>query len=122
MGGIMRLTKEVKRDIKKWVKALRSGKYKQAQMRLQNNKSYCCLGVACDLFIPQSKKQLNDKGELIGGMPDAQKNAPAWLKDIETDFKIRKSLSLSGLNDDGKRFKTIANLIEKVYLTPKKKK
>ena len=34
---------------KKWVKALRSGKYKQGRCRLYNPEtdSYCCLGVAC---------------------------------------------------------------------------
>lgn len=35
-----------------WVKALRSGKYKQGTGRLRGeDKSYCCLGVACDLYI-----------------------------------------------------------------------
>ena len=32
----------------KWIKALRSGKYKQGRLRLYNPKedTYCCLGVA----------------------------------------------------------------------------
>lgn len=38
-----------------WVKALRSGKYKQGQTRLRVKKGindyYCCLGVACDLYM-----------------------------------------------------------------------
>lgn len=35
----------------KWVKALRSGKYKQGRKALRNivNDSYCCLGVLCDI-------------------------------------------------------------------------
>lgn len=35
----------------KWVKALRSGKYKQGRGMLRNNDNeFCCLGVLCDLF------------------------------------------------------------------------
>jgi hypothetical protein len=36
------------RDAKaKWLKALRSGKYKQARGTLFNGDGYCCLGVLC---------------------------------------------------------------------------
>ena len=31
----------------KWVKALRSGEYKQAFLSLRSGQSYCCLGVLC---------------------------------------------------------------------------
>lgn len=31
----------------KWLKALRSRKYKQTHMALHNSDGYCCLGVAC---------------------------------------------------------------------------
>lgn len=36
----------------KWVKALRSGDYKQGTYRLHNKKdnTYCCLGVLCDVL------------------------------------------------------------------------
>jgi hypothetical protein len=35
---------------KKWVEALRSGKYKQGQQRLRTTDDcYCCLGVLCDV-------------------------------------------------------------------------
>ena len=33
-----------------WVKALRSGEYKQTRGQLRNEDRYCCLGVACDLY------------------------------------------------------------------------
>ena len=32
-----------------WIKALRSGKYKQTRHRLKKAGKYCCLGVLCDL-------------------------------------------------------------------------
>lgn len=38
-------------NIKLWVEALRSGKYKQAQKALANEDGHCCLGVACDTFL-----------------------------------------------------------------------
>ena len=44
------VTKVQKQRIKRFVKALRSGKYKQTTGKLQNANSYCCLGVACDLY------------------------------------------------------------------------
>lgn len=31
----------------KWIKALRSGRYKQADQELKNADGYCCLGVLC---------------------------------------------------------------------------
>lgn len=35
---------------KKWVKALRSGEYKQGQFQLRpSTENFCCLGVLCDL-------------------------------------------------------------------------
>lgn len=33
----------------KWVKALRSGKYKQTKGYLKDSKGYCCLGVLCEI-------------------------------------------------------------------------
>lgn len=39
---------------KKWIEALRSGKYEQGKDRLRVGNRFCCLGVAVDLF--DSKK------------------------------------------------------------------
>lgn len=49
------------RVMKKWTKALRSGKYKQGYAALcvedsKGNKSFCCLGVLCDLYNKEMKK------------------------------------------------------------------
>ena len=38
---------------KKWVEALRSGKYKQSRQFLHSEEGYCCLGVACDIFAKE---------------------------------------------------------------------
>lgn len=38
----------------KWIRALRSGKYKQGRGRLRTQKSsMCCLGVLCDITDPK---------------------------------------------------------------------
>lgn len=52
----MKLTKKDRKEIKTWTKALRSGKYKQTTKKLQDNKGYCCLGVACELFTKEDYK------------------------------------------------------------------
>ena len=36
-----------KRIKAKWLKALRSGRYKQGHNRLYEDREYCCLGVLC---------------------------------------------------------------------------
>lgn len=62
-GVEVKLRPEVK---KKWLKALRSGKYKQTGNQLveinDDNKpvAFCCLGVLCDVHR-QSRRQKGDK-------------------------------------------------------------
>lgn len=38
--------------IRRWIRALRSGKYPQAMGYLRTEAGYCCLGVECDLVNP----------------------------------------------------------------------
>jgi hypothetical protein len=47
-----------KEFLEKWLKALRSGEYKQGEDLLYNPKeqSYCCLGVACVIDTPDIDK------------------------------------------------------------------
>ena len=42
-------------NAQKWVDALRSGKYTQGQNRLRSDDGkFCCLGVACDLYVQEN--------------------------------------------------------------------
>ena len=41
--------------IRAWIKALRSGKYKQGVGELHNDGRFCCLGVLCDLYRKSTK-------------------------------------------------------------------
>lgn len=115
-------------NAKKWVAALRSGKYKQTQNRLASVDSatgevtgYCCLGVACEL----AKAAGVDIPTYVGGggrslfYGNEETTLPSsvqrWLgvDDDEVDLKYAgKDTSLAGLNDGGKSFKQIARIIE----------
>lgn len=48
------------------IEALRSGKYKQCYGYLRTDDGFCCLGVACDVFIKKTKKgRWKDKHKAI---------------------------------------------------------
>ncbi len=120
-----KITDHLKAQVRIWVKALRSGEYDQTQEHLQDAHGYCCLGVACKIFIPKVKLEMADD-YMDGGDPTDQKHAPAWLKKIDSDFIARTGMSLMALNDDGVdtdengkeplTFDEIADLLEAVYL------
>jgi hypothetical protein len=120
------MNQEIKRQ---WVEALRSGKFTQGRRLLcrintdDGSKTHCCLGVLCDILkIPSS---VDDSD------PDALQYGPE--KDISILPKIAVQLAglsnpnprvfvtpygttyetnLASLNDSGKTFLEIADLIE----------
>lgn len=109
--------KPSKSNILKWTQALRSGKYYQTRLKLQTPAGYCCLGVACDVFIPKSKQNINSDGLLHGSIPASQYHSPTWLLDINVEFEFSTGLQLSQLNDVGVfSFDEIADLLELVYI------
>jgi len=106
------------KKIQQWTIALRSGAYPQTRGKLQDDDGYCCLGVACDVFIPREKLRINLENDfIIGTMPTNQPNAPIWLKRISESFNYITELELYELNDDHKfTFDEIADLLELVYI------
>ena len=119
--GIM-ISKLKKKRMKLLVEALRSGKYKQTGNCLRDEKSYCCLGVACDIYRKETGKgrwrSLGSPRELksfqgsTGYLPD---KVMEWF-----GFPIREgfesdNVSLARRNDAGHSFQSIADLIEKHY-------
>jgi hypothetical protein len=135
MNGKIIRTKKVKAEIAKWVETLRSGEFGQTQGALQKEDGFCCLGVACKVFIPAKKLILKDdeEGLMYGEMPNDQDHAPKWLKEIDSDFEDRIGFNLPSLNDyfvniyaenddqDDVRLKSltfneIADLIQLIYL------
>lgn len=104
----------------KWLEALRSGKYEQTSEVLMainednNNKSYCCLGVACE--IAGHSRLLKREGHV--GYPhmitsksgrNNLRNVPKELKDKDSELPN----IVANLNDEGKSFKQIALWIER---------
>lgn len=86
---------------KKWIAALRSGKYKQGIEQLYNRstRGYCCLGV---LGRCAGLRFDGDRGLLI----EEREIAIVGV----TDYQQRQ---LAGKNDGGQSFETIATWIEK---------
>ena len=112
----------------KWLKALRSGEYKQTKQCLKDEVGYCCLGVLCDLHSKSVKKKgFVFKGDKLGKF--LYDNCHGCLSDIvekwagidhnggcgEFHYKNGKLDNLANLNDKGKSFKQIANIIEKYF-------
>ncbi len=94
----------------KWCEALRSGKYKQGKASLHDKitNTFCCLGVLCDLgyAIPaKNGDQYIDLEENIYG------DIFSILKTNEGTY-IQGTSSLADLNDSGKTFNEIADIIE----------
>ena len=107
-----------KQNALKWTAALRSGKYQQSTKGfLQDETGYCCLGVACDVFIPKNKIEKDRNGMMIGAFTVNQPHCPDWLRGLNVDFNIKSGRSLSNLNNGlDFTFDEIADLIELVYV------
>lgn len=120
------MTKKEARKL--WVRALRSGKYKQARESLRNGDGYCCLGVACDLYMKHVSHRDAWKSPTLGyswykafGVDSVlPANVRKWLG-LETStgtlknsiyFNGIKTTKLSWCNDIGMDFDRIADLIE----------
>lgn len=124
----MKMNPEVK---EKWIEALRSGRYTQADGRLRTRLGYCCLGVLCDLY--------NHNGWVDGGedktdtlsrfkFQDADGNLsssylPAEVQDwsgvsmrgdLPTSESDELRTTLATMNDNGRSFEEIAQVIEEL--------
>lgn len=97
---------------RKWITALRSGKYKQGIGILRNGSYYCCLGVGCDIsklsewqktFLTTDRQTFRYVTS-VGMMPKEVADFYGLSKD-EQD-------KLISANDGGKTFDEIAAMIE----------
>ena len=117
----------------KWLEALRSEEYKQTRYTLRSpNDGFCCLGVLCDIYTKE-----------VGGSWawDEIQNPDAYSLEVEDQLatvelpdcvvewaglEVRSPevantfregevafSALASLNDDGKDFKFIADLIDR---------
>jgi hypothetical protein len=127
----------------KWVKALRSGKYKQGEAYLcqitNKGKKHCCLGVLTEMYQAEqkakkkkalptkvSKAYVDDSTAVVkyGSGECAAEELPlavrrwAGMEGRLGEFDVESGGyfgSLSHMNDGGCSFKKIANFIEKNY-------
>lgn len=103
----------------KWIAALRSGEYEQGRNFLREEGSYCCLGVLCELHAKETGNEWTI-GELYLGekyfLP-AEVQKWAGIDDRNPCFadKDGHASFLSDLNDAGRSFKWIANIIEENF-------
>jgi hypothetical protein len=113
---------------RKWVEALRSGRYKQGRGVLRSSDDeFCCLGVACDLFgeeewSPGVACDLFGKGEWSPrpvldcymyehkGVKNAVLPVPSVLDKV--GLSSRTAGYLAVMNDNGATFPEIADYIE----------
>lgn len=106
---------EQKEHRKQLVEALRSGEYKQGRWRLRNGDAFCCLGVACDISGVGEWEKLDNRQLTNYFYQTVDSYLP---NDVRLYFGF---ISASGryvdgalveLNDSGKSFSFIADVIE----------
>lgn len=77
----------------KWVKALRSGKYKQCTGYMETDKGYCCLGVLREVAKPRTAASYGvtflqtQNGEYIM-LPEYVQRGLASLNDKKVPFEV----------------------------------
>lgn len=107
------------KQAKKWVAALRSGKFSQGKFTLRNlEDEYCCLGVAGELYRYRfgfKWKKERAYYTLRGEHLTLPHHAMVWLGLASSNGEfvqdgVTKTLSM--LNDEGASFDEIADLIE----------
>lgn len=108
-----------------WINALESGKYKQTKGVLKKDDSYCCLGVLCQISGLGEFKQVRSNEIISYVLPSGNFSSASlpdevlYWSDIEDQygsFDESDSFStLSILNDSGKTFTEIAEIIRQNY-------
>ena len=95
--------------VRRWVAALRGGKYKQAKGRLRKEDGYCVLGVLCDLYDPE---QWADNGLGWFRKDGTFTTVPGRHIQEAAGMSQRERECLWRSNDLGWTFKRLADYIE----------
>lgn len=102
---------------RKWIEALRSGKYKQGRALLCGAEGYCCLGIACEVL---------ESPRTVVGRVTSFRGHDAFPHRTDAErLKLRSTSGLivggpmlrgkdwlAGANDEGATFSEIADFIE----------
>lgn len=120
----------MRRDIaKRWVRALRSGRYRQGTgvlcYRRDDGMHYCCLGVLCDLAEKSGVCKRNVKNGAVFYFDGADVSLPesvmkwADMSSLDGSYRSRPNATATDLDlafdNDSRRlsFLQIANIIER---------
>lgn len=102
-----------KRLKKQWIKALRSGEYKQGQHRLRSSKDeFCCLGVLCDIGLNTDWVETSGDNGNWGIRCRETFGIPSDLDLHALGLPSQAAWDLACLNDVGCPFSEIADWIE----------
>ena len=98
---------------RKWLKALRSGKYKKGRSFLRKKDRYCCLGVLMDIVCPEQWRRAETEFEIYTVCSNGETDFPSkyQLKKIGLSFPYAEQLAKH--NDRGWSFARIADKIER---------
>jgi hypothetical protein len=124
------MTQQLTPNQKQWITALRSGDYTQGQGHLHTNRGFCCLGVATKEFLTSGVDINASSGgdKTIWAYNGEQEMAPDHVMDalglicpngtnkaqmnLPAGYDEDDSLMLTAMNDNGKTFEQIADIIE----------
>lgn len=107
--------------MKKWVAALRSGKFKKGVDCLQSGPHHrCCLGVLCEIAPKSVRVERDGFGMLDGDELSYQPRVLKWsgfgFGNVEGRFGDTVAESLTYLNDQTENsFEDIADVIEREW-------
>lgn len=100
---------------KKWIEALRSGKYTQGQQRLRVEDRHCCLGVAEDILLTETgnvwKTSINPASCSSLKVPESNWESTQFVSPITC---LKTNLTKSGLIPFGLRTKVYDRVCELV--------
>lgn len=115
----------------KWLAALRSGEYAQGRSALRVNDTFCCLGVLCDVVHKETglgewtqREFLLDPDTKVFAVEDSRElhYLPMKVQEVTELFMSNPFFTMDGtpdhlshMNDQGKTFEEIANVIEEHF-------
>lgn len=96
-----------------WCKALRSGKYKQGRLFLRSGDLFCAGGVLCDVagYRGEQRKWSTTDEVYTFGSERSIGTVPNTAR-IKMDASNSYLLKIAQLNDAGKTFPELADIIE----------
>ncbi len=101
---------QIKENRRKWVEALRSGKYRQAKSRLRTDKGMCCLGVLAAVAGCRWRKGI--EGWEASGEPKIAPKRAMEFVGLKHSGAFYDQTGLAEENDKGTPFSGIADIIE----------